>query len=341
MKRVFLIVAFVCLSILIIALFYLPLGSFAVTSSTIQRSQCDDLYKLQEFEYQKFSQNGEDGVLIKLLEFIGMKNKYAVEFGVQDGKECNTRILREMGWDGLMMDGSHTNKTLNLQQEFITESNIIDLFEKHKVPREFDVLSVDVDTFDFWILSRLLSSQKFRPRIVIVEVNPTLCINQKRFTMEKFSKINSIPLSVGHPNMTKVVGKIFDGTRYYGANPRAYHDLGKRYGYEMVYCDRCSVNCFLIKRSELPQDCRRNIPFPFISYPCFATDTKLGAPQSEIGPYPGLYSGHLVDPHQRPATHTNTKLLDKLINSKNFSLSDIEDSSFSCVNHQLPAVPMP
>ena len=49
------------------------------------------------FEKKIFSQNGEDGITEKLIELIynGDNNKFFVEFGVQKGIECNTRILRE------------------------------------------------------------------------------------------------------------------------------------------------------------------------------------------------------------------------------------------------------
>lgn len=300
------------------------------TNST-NREQCDSLHDLQASESQTFSQNGEDGVLLKILNLIGIKYKYYVEFGVQDGSECNTRILREKyDFDGLMMDGSHSNETTNLRQEFITESNTVDLFMKYKVPMNFDVLSVDVDTFDFWILERLLNSGLYRPRIIIVEVNPVLCLNMKRLSMGEFSRINSIPLTVGHPNMTKITGKIFDGSRYFGANPKAFFELSRKFGYEMLYCDRCSVNCFLVLRSELPHDCRNDIfPFPFISYPCYATDVKNGPSKFEIGPFPGLYGGHSIDTLQRPATHINHILLNR-IKSNNFSLENIEASTFYC-----------
>jgi hypothetical protein len=185
-----------------------------VANSNNKLEKCDDLHNLQAFENKTYSQNGEDGVLLKILDLIGIKHKYYVEFGVQDGSECSTRILREkLNFTGLMMDGGHSNETTNLKQEFIKESNTVDLFIKYKVPTYFDVLSIDIDTFDFWVLERLLSSGLYHPRIIIVEVNPVLCLNMKQLDMGEFSRINSIPLTVGHPNMTKITKGIFDGTR--------------------------------------------------------------------------------------------------------------------------------
>jgi hypothetical protein len=66
----------------------------------------------EEFERHEkkiFSQNGEDGVMDWIYEHIpgGEGTKKYVEFGVQDGSECNSRYFRERkGWSGLMMDGS-------------------------------------------------------------------------------------------------------------------------------------------------------------------------------------------------------------------------------------------
>ena len=64
------------------------------------KSKCDLLSSLQFFEDKIFSQNGEDGILISLLEIIGIPDvpsseRSFVEFGVEDGSECNTRIPRE------------------------------------------------------------------------------------------------------------------------------------------------------------------------------------------------------------------------------------------------------
>ena len=94
--------------------------------------------KIQSHEKIVFSQNGEDGILEYLFDTIGTTDKYYVEFGAQDGTQCNTRYLRErLGWSGLTMDGSHENKNIGLYKEFITSENIVQLFEKYNVPIEF------------------------------------------------------------------------------------------------------------------------------------------------------------------------------------------------------------
>ena len=55
-----------------------------------------DRNNLEKFENKIHSQNGEDGVIGEILKRIGIVSKYAVEFGVEDGKECNTRLLKKI-----------------------------------------------------------------------------------------------------------------------------------------------------------------------------------------------------------------------------------------------------
>jgi hypothetical protein len=197
---------------------------------TIEYIYENRLKNLQYFEDKIYSQNGEDGILLVLLDIIGIKSKYYVEFGVENGMECNTRILRErLNFTGLLMDGGNENKDINLNREFITERNILDLFYDYNVPESFDVLSVDVDMFDWWILLRILRDSSYKPRIIIVETNPTLCLEETsdygiKEYIKQYSKINSEPLVVVHPNMTDQV--VWDSSRYAGANPMAFRLLG-------------------------------------------------------------------------------------------------------------------
>ena len=111
-------------------------------------------------EKKIFSQNGEDGITMKLVELIyngNNDNKFYVEFGVENGMECNTRILREYyNWKGLQMDGSNENDKFNLRKEFITKENVVELFKKYNVPQNINILSVDIDFNDHFYQDKLI-----------------------------------------------------------------------------------------------------------------------------------------------------------------------------------------
>ena len=61
--------------------------------------------------------------------------------------ECNTRFLRETkNWnveESLPMDGRFEDSEINLKKEVFFPDNIVQLFEKYKVRKQFDLLSVD------------------------------------------------------------------------------------------------------------------------------------------------------------------------------------------------------
>jgi hypothetical protein len=94
------------------------------------------------------SQNGEDGILLWIFANIATVNRPPryVEFGVENGQQCNTRFLREqLGWRGLMMDGGNENPNISLHREIITSRNINDLLAKYDTPSIIDLLSIDVE----------------------------------------------------------------------------------------------------------------------------------------------------------------------------------------------------
>jgi len=56
-------------------------------------------------EFQIFSQNGEDGILLRLLKQIGAPVKRFLEIGIENARECNTAVLAfVLGWDGVMVE---------------------------------------------------------------------------------------------------------------------------------------------------------------------------------------------------------------------------------------------
>lgn len=186
---------------------------------------------LDNSDYKIYSQNGEDGVISKIFDSIGLTNKFFVEFGVENGTECNTRHLREkLGWSGLMMDGSHENLVINLRKEFITAENIVSLFEKYKVPIEFDFLSLDIDFNDWYVWKAI--SKKYSPRVVCIEYNSSHLPGE-----DKVVKYD--------PN------GCWDGTNYFGASYTALVNLANSIGYTIVYAENMGVNLFFIRNDVL------------------------------------------------------------------------------------------
>jgi hypothetical protein len=190
--------------------------------------------KIQSFyesikEEKIYSQNKEDGVTLSLINFLGIENGTFVEFGVQDGSETNTRILREKyKWKGLMMDSSIDNLSINKRQEIISYSNILNLLKIYKVDLNLDLFSEDTDYADYWIVEKVLT--KYRPKIVIHEVNqqpPNLCVTVKK------------------PKPNEII--YWDGTNYHGGSVCAFYCLAKKNRYTMVYCESKGVNCFWIR----------------------------------------------------------------------------------------------
>ncbi|CAD7927537.1 unnamed protein product [Amoebophrya sp. A120] len=99
-----------------------------------------------------------------------------VEFGfetgsLEDSKQANTLRLWAKRKKGLLLDARSENKTINLHQHYIDSKNIARIFEQHGVPLEFDFLSIDVDSYDLFLLEAILKAG-FRPTVISTEYNP-------------------------------------------------------------------------------------------------------------------------------------------------------------------------
>ena len=65
-----------------------------------------DKKRLESFGFKVYSQNEEDGMIDEIFNRIGTTNRFFIEFGVQDGLECNTHFLLFQGWEGVFIEGS-------------------------------------------------------------------------------------------------------------------------------------------------------------------------------------------------------------------------------------------
>ena len=139
--------------------------------------------QIRRREFKVSSQNGEDGLLAFIFGEIGATDHRFVEFGVEDGRECNCANLAiGFGWSGLMLEGSPANavkarayydalgrppgKGVEVVERYVTAENIDGAIASAGVSGEIDLLSIDIDGNDYWIWKAI---EGIRPRVVVIE----------------------------------------------------------------------------------------------------------------------------------------------------------------------------
>jgi hypothetical protein len=183
---------------------------------------------LKEFEKKVFSQNGEDGIIEKLINSIypNPKNKIYLEIGTESGIQCNTRYLREFyEWSGILIDSEHENASINLYKHYVNQENIIEILNSLSLPKKLEFLSIDIDSIDFYVLNEILKKYTFD--ILVCEYNVGFGPNDDKVVEYT-------------PNLK------WDGTNYYGASLKSFTLLCNKYGYSLIGTDSIGVNAFFI-----------------------------------------------------------------------------------------------
>ena len=193
------------------------------------------------YEKKICSQNGEDGIIEELFRRIGTTNRLFVEFGVEDGLECNCAALALFKqWTGLMIEGNEENykklatvystyPRIKTRNHFITQENIVPIFKSINVPLQFDLLSIDIDCNDYWVWQAL---HQYKPRLVVIEYNAHFSPPQKRVVQY-------------NPHL------FWNGTSYFGASLTSLYELGKKLGYALIGTDKMGVNAFFLRKDQL------------------------------------------------------------------------------------------
>ena len=204
----------------------------------------DDRARLERFGFKVYSQNDEDGILAEVFRRIGTTNRQFLEVGAGQGLENNTRYLLEQGWSGAWMDGSRDYVSaiekgfkhridagrLSVRQAVVHRDNINDLVRSFALPRELDLLSVDIDGNDYHVWDAITTIE---PRVVVIEYNA------------KFPPPMQWVMSYDPAHR-------WDGSDQFGASLEAIADLAQRKGYRLVGCNITGCNAFFV-RAELAQ----------------------------------------------------------------------------------------
>lgn len=139
---------------------------------------------LLKFRKNYYSQHGEDGVIEEIFKRLQISDGWFVEFGAADGKDLsNSYMLVKKGWKGVEIEGD-LNRFESLKKNITDyKENIIAICEyvsidginsldsillRTPIPKDFDLLSIDVDSCDWQIWNSL---NIYRPKIVIIEIN--------------------------------------------------------------------------------------------------------------------------------------------------------------------------
>ena len=208
-------------------------------ASLLNMPRYENSQKLNRFEFQTFSQNGEDGIIAEIFRRIGLASSQFVEVGVGDGLENNTVFLLAQGWRGYWIEGNELsvkaiqkhfqepikNNRLRVEQAFVTAENIASLLESMQVPREFDLLSLDIDRNTYFAWQAL---KNFQPRVAIIEYNAAF-----------------------PPDVEWTVAyepeRVWNETMYQGASLKSLELLGRQLGYALVGCDVHGINAFFVR----------------------------------------------------------------------------------------------
>ena len=192
---------------------------------------------LDSFKFNKFSQNGEDGIIQEILNRISLQtnlSSWCCEFGAWDGIHLSNtaRLVLEENFRAVLIEGD-PSKLKDLHRNFPGDSvskicsfvtpagdtALDNILGRTDIPVNFDFLSIDIDGMDYWILQSL---EIYNPKVICIEFNPSIP-NLVEFVQDSNPKIK------------------------HGSSARSIADLGQLKGYGVVAATYCNL---LLVRNE-------------------------------------------------------------------------------------------
>ena len=155
----------------------------------IQPQVMDESLKFGLFKYgavKGTSSHGEYGVLREIFRRLKIPQGIMCEFGAWDGVlYSNTyNLITQHGWGGVLMEidperyqklvenaeawpGVRTFDTM-IHHDPAEGILLDDFFDSVQMPRDFDLLSIDIDSFDYQVWESL---QRYQPKVVVIEAD--------------------------------------------------------------------------------------------------------------------------------------------------------------------------
>ncbi len=123
----------------------------------------------------------EEPLIARHLEALPLKNRFAVDIAAQDGiGGSQTLALYKRDWQGIAVEYDpemfvilsafyRAFPDVSLVRGKVTPDNVVDMLRGCGCPREFAFLSLDIDSYDHFVLERILDA--YRPSLMCVEIN--------------------------------------------------------------------------------------------------------------------------------------------------------------------------
>lgn len=140
---------------------------------------------LTDFKRVETSQFGEDGILEKIFEVIGVKKDWCVDVGAHGMHNSNTHFLITIkDWAGVVIDSNlkYARRLSRMyqgrdvycvnQQVDLSGTRTLDhILKGTPTPKEFALLSIDIDGNDYYVWRSL---ENYLPKVVVIEFNPVM-----------------------------------------------------------------------------------------------------------------------------------------------------------------------
>jgi hypothetical protein len=184
------------------------------------------------YEYQFSSQHREDGIIDLLCARIHNPDYCAIEIGSGNGEQNMIRNLVEnRGYRGIGHDLQSARWLHEKYEHRICAVALgeLDTLVQSWPTRTPDFFSLDIDSFDFWVLKDLLYNHDFRPAV--------MCLEYLSYFRDQ---VASARPDLGEYKLAAL-----------GCSLGAYQRLTERFGYRFFTVDTCGVNGFFYLPSRL------------------------------------------------------------------------------------------
>lgn len=133
---------------------------------------------------------------------------------------------------------------INMLYEWVDVHTVVRKLRNHNVPRDFFILKIDIDSFDFHAFQTIV--HHFEPKLVFVEKTG----NAWRGNPQRFTALQPPPEQVERPLYSMgTVRNVFDAKQHFacaGASPALWIEHAPRLGYEVLQSDGDMRNLILI-----------------------------------------------------------------------------------------------